>query len=410
MKKIIIFLLPLMFTSCDHIGSTRVKNLIDLTAPIEVEVTENINLTNAKKNPNLDKVTNAYKISNNNIIGQPVVAKKIMYSIDKNGFVNAFSLAEKKILWSTNILLNTKNHESNAGGILYSDAKLYVTNGTRHVVIIDAISGKEILRKETPDIIRTKPIMANDTILLLQTISNQLIGYNIEKAKFIWMYEGAIESTAIRRDIYPILHNNHALVSDSSGEMIYINVETGKITWTFDLNQLNKTEVLGSDNVTVTTLPIVNDNFVYFATSNANVIKFDLNNGMPVWQANVEDVISMSLYGKNLFVTSNARQAAAISTDDGKVKWVGSLISAKERGTKRPQPVLFQEPFVSQTDDNGLALNVIGSNGELYQFVMQNEQLPSQPVIKKIDRNVLYHWFCCCSGSLYLITNNKVRF
>ena len=278
MKKIIIFLLPLMFTSCDHIGSTRVKNLIDLTAPIEVEVTENINLTNAKKNPNLDKVTNAYKISNNNIIGQPVVAKKIMYSIDKNGFVNAFSLAEKKILWSTNILLNTKNHESNAGGILYSDAKLYVTNGTRHVVIIDAISGKEILRKETPDIIRTKPIMANDTILLLQTISNQLIGYNIEKAKFIWMYEGAIESTAIRRDIYPILHNNHALVSDSSGEMIYINVETGKITWTFDLNQLNKTEVLGSDNVTVTTLPIVNDNFVYFATSNANVIKFDLNN------------------------------------------------------------------------------------------------------------------------------------
>ena len=52
MKKIFFtFLVSLVLSSCDHIGSTRVKNLIDLTPKLEADLNEKIVLSDAKKNP-----------------------------------------------------------------------------------------------------------------------------------------------------------------------------------------------------------------------------------------------------------------------------------------------------------------------------------------------------------------------
>lgn len=410
MKRIIIFLLPLLLISCNNLGSTRVKNLIDLTTPLEVEVSSPVILSATGKNHDLNEKTEFYKLGGGNLIASPVIAKKIIYCLDENGSVQAFSLQDKKIIWSTNIVGNS-NNRLNIGGISYSDDKLFVTNGTRNLIILDATSGIEIMRKEFPDILRTKPAMATDRLLIVQTISNQLFAYDIVSSEFAWMFEGGLETISVRNNISPIIYNNNVLIADSSGEVIYLDAKTGQIKWSIDLTDLSEAGIPNYDLTTINTQPVIDDHYVYFATGNSKIMKIDLNTGYSLWQTKAEDVQSMSLCGDNLFITTNARQIAALSSTNGKIKWVGNLISAAERNTKKPRPVLFQAPFVSKNEDNKLVLSVIGSNGELYQFEgSPSGELPIQPHIRSIDKNIFYYWICCCDGHLYTVNNKGVRF
>ena len=53
----------------------------------------------------------------------------------------------------------------------------------------------------------------------------------------------------------------------------------------------------------------------------------------------------------------------------------------------QPQAVYFQKPFISKINDQ-FSLNVIGSNGQMYQFVTDAAgSVPSEPHIIAVDKN-----------------------
>lgn len=411
MNKLFAFLLiPFYLTSCDNIGSTKVKNLVDLTPKLEVEAATPPLFSTGKNNPFKEKKPHSYTISKKAIIAEPVVAKGIMYSIDKQGYVSAFSLKEKKLLWSKNIAGNEVDRYFYSGGILFSDNKLYVTYGSRNLVVLDVESGNELIRKEFPDIIRTKPVMADDKLLLVQTISNQVIAYNTKSSKLMWMHEGGIEIISSRNHIYPVLYNGYALVSYSSGEVVYLNASNGSELWRYSLSSSEELGLPNFEPSVIITKPIISGNFAYFATSNRKIIKLDLKEGTEVWIKTADDIQSMTLHDNSLIVTNNARQIALLSTTDGKVSWTGDLISPKERMSKKPKTVTFLDPFVVK-DGNSYTINVIVSNGELYQFTTNDSgRLSEQAVISAIDKNIRYYWISCCSGIIHLILDTKVKF
>jgi outer membrane protein assembly factor BamB len=411
MKRISLFILcSLLLASCDHIGSTRVKNLIDLTSRLEIESNKKLEFTSSqiKKSPFAAEKTKSYSLAKSIIIAKPAIAKGVMYSADKKGYVAAYSLKEKKILWRTDIAKNALDRNFNDGGVLYSDGKLYVTNSSRYLVVLDAKSGDEIIRKEFPDIVRNKPIMATDRLLLVQTISNQLIAYDIKSSKFVWLHEGGIETISTRNHVHPVVYNGYAIVSYSSGEVVYLDAATGKEKWRYDLTKISDVGIPNFDPSVIVTTPIISGEYAYFATSNGQVLKMDLDNGAPAWVKAAEDVQSLSFVGDYLLITNNARQVAALSAYNGKVLWIGELISDKDAKAKNKHTAIFQEPFVSQ-EGNSFAINVIASNGELYQFKPDaSGVVPSSPTVLKIDKNVKHQWISCCTGQMHLITKTKI--
>ena len=225
------------------------------------------------------------------------------------------------------------------------------------------------------------------------------------------MHEGGLETISTRNHVPPVVYNGHALVSYSSGEVLYLDVNTGKEKWVYNLtNVSNDVGTPSFDPSVVVTSPIINNNYAYFATSNGKIVKIDLDNGAPAWLIEADDVQSMSLIDGNLFITNNARQVAAISAHNGKVHGVGNLISEKDRNSRKPKTTLFQNPFVSKTK-SGFAVNVIASNGELYQFsTNKSGKLSTQPSIIKIQKDTKHYWISCCNGKLHLMTNRQIIF
>lgn len=410
MKKLLaILLIPFCLSSCDNFGTTRIKNLIDLTPKLEVDNPKSNLFSTGIANPFKPK-SSSYAISRGAIIGKPAIAKGMMYSIDTNGYVSAFSLKEKKIMWTKDIADPQSSRVFNSGGVLYSDERLYVTYGTRDLVVLDTETGREVMRKEFPDIVKSKPVMSGHNLIIVQTVSNQLIAYDIKTSKTKWMNEGGIEIISSKNQIHPMIHNGHVLASYSSGEVLYLNANSGAEVWRYSLSSSGDVGLPSFDPSVVVTNPIFTNNFVYFATSNGKIVKINASNGAEVWVKTADDVQSMVLHDNNLIVTNNARQVAALSAHDGHINWVGNLISAKERSSKKPKTASFLDPFVVK-DGANYTINVISSNGELYQFTSdESGHLPSDPHISKIDKNTRYYWVSCCSGGIYLIYDRNVKF
>ena len=409
-STIAVFILSILLSSCNNMGTTRIKNLIDLTPHIEVEENNKLDFSNVSKKPlSIQDASGSYKITKHEIIAQPAIAKQVMYNLDSAGYITAFSLKEKRVLWITDIKYSTRNRAFSDGGVLFSDDKLYITNGSRYLTVLDSKTGHEIIRREFPDIIRTKPLMATDKMLIVQTVSNQTIAYDIESSKFLWFHEGLPETISSKNRANLVLHNQHVLVSYSSGDLLYINITNGEAKWNYQINT-NEIAIPNLEPSMLVATPVIRDNYAYLATSNNRVIKLDLDNGMPAWVKKIDDVQSMSLIGENIFITTNARQIAALSEHSGKVEWIGNLISSKDRSVKKPQPASFQAPFVSGTETE-TTINVIASNGEFYQFSLDEScRLQVEPKITKIKSNAKYHWISCCTGKLHIVTKKWLVF
>lgn len=410
-KNSLLFLLIFFISSCDNMGSTKVKNLVDLTTKLEVEKPKTHFFSTGKEDPFKEYKDSSYKLSRGTIIAEPAIAKGVMYSVDKEGYVNAFSLKEKKLLWTKNIASSGLNRVFSSGGILFSNGMLYITYGTRNLVTLDAANGNEVIRKEFPDILRTKPVMVNDKLLLVQTISNQLIAYDTKSSKMVWMHEGGLEIISSKNHVSPVIYNGNVLVSYSSGEVVYLNSIKGEELWRYSL--MNPSDNIGTpsfDPAVIITPPIIDKNFVYFATSNAKIVKLDLQDGREIWSRKAEDVQSMVMHDHNLIATNNARQVAILATNDGKVNWIGHLNSIKERSARKSKPSLFLKPFITKNDNNYI-LNVISLNGQLYQFKTDDSgKLSEEPIISNVGKDIKYYWISCCSGLMHLISSTRVSF
>ncbi len=405
-KWLNIFLLPFLLTSCG-LGAKKIKNIVELTPKLSVESNEVIQIDsgiiifNPEIFPNKE-----YAIARHKIIAEPVFNKNIIYTIDSKGNVSAFSEKTKSIIWSYNISIN-KDDNYIGGGILYHDDKLYVTYGSRYLVILDSNSGHEIIRKELPDIIRIGPVLINNHAILVQTVGNQLLAVNIDNLNFIWQHEGMIETLSSTYHASPIIHNDHVIVNYSSGQISALNANDGETLWTDDLSTQQE---IGLPNFEATSLlckPVINNSDIYIANSLGKIIKLDLNTGSIIWQIKAEDVQSMSLSGNSLFITNNAGQVVAINTNSGKVVFVADLLDQKN--IRRVKAPIFLPPIIGKTGNNW-SLNIISNQGQLYSFPSDDHGvLDSNRQVIKIAKNIGYYGKTCCDN-IYFITDKKIIF
>jgi len=408
-KKIALLLLPFILISCNGLGPKRVKNIVELTPKLSLQSNEPIYLESEANiytfNPNMLK-NKQYGFAKNKTVTEPVFVGDMIYTLDIRSNVSAFSVEKNKTIWSYNLSRNKKDNYI-GGGILHYNDKLYVTYGSRLLVVLDTKSGYEIIRKKLPDIIRTKPVMLNDNTVLVQTISNQTIALNAETLKNIWEHEGLTEVLSASYFVTPIVHHDSVIITYNSGQILALNTKNGEVKWGFDFANFDRVAIPNFEEASILCPPVYDNKNLYIATGIGKLIKLNAETGAVIWKVDAEDIQSMSLIGNSLFVTNNARQIAAFNPETGQVKFVADLNDGKD--PKKLKSAVFLAPFIGQ-NNGSQSLNIISANGVLYSFDLDNSShLNMIPNIVKIIRNIRYYG-PTANNNLYFSTDRKIIF
>jgi len=398
-------------SGCTNKAGVKKKNIIELTPKLVVSSSEPVDIKDGavrgfyNASGAVDVVM--HNLSSKKMIAEPLIVSNVVYYSDVNGNIGAYSLETKKTLWTNNLVRKQDHSNLIGGGIAHHEGKLYVTNGTRFLVALDAKTGNEIFRKEFADVVRTRPVLLSDKVVLVQTISNQLFAYDMEKVKILWAHAGIFESLSSSSHVEPIVYDGNIIASYSSGEVSLIDGEKGASQWTLNLSSVYDVTIPNFEPATSSSKPIIHNGALYIAGGADKLTKINLTSGAVLWQVSAHDIQSMSIIGNDIFVTNNARQAAILSTKTGTVKWAADMLKENKPASKS-KATSFLAPFVSMEQD-GYWLNVIASNGEVYSFNSPDgSSFLTTPKERSIVKGVNFLKIRSCCGKSYIATDKAL--
>ena len=413
-KNILILWVALILASCNGAGGAKVQPIVFFTPKLEIDKNAAaVVLPKAKKavawNHGVDWINvqprnfvaaaipskfSSHSVANKTMIAAPVISDGKIFTLDEKNKLSAYDANSYKRLWSVPLdNVRTKSDSHYKGGMIYNDGKLYLTNSTRELVVVDAKIGVVLWRYTMPDVSKSQPVL-HKNIILVMTISNDLYAFDKNTGALLWQNDGLEETLAASRDIAPIVHDGKVLIGYSSGQFVAINASNGEEIWEINLSREGE-NIPGFIPVSLESQPIVEGQNVYLTSGNGFLFKINLAGGEILWQKKIHDIQSMNKSGNTLFVTTNAMQVAAVSEKDGSIVWATNLFVDPKNNSKKLVQLLTPVVINDQ-------LFVAASDGKLYQFDARDGKLTNTIDISKDAK------YLTITDSLNIFTGKKI--
>ena len=278
------------------------------------------------------------------ITAQPVIANGRVYTMDSDGLVSAFDLANGSRLWRTDTEAEENRSTNLGGGIAVSGGRLYATTGRADALALDAATGAILWRKDFGSPGRSGPALVNDR-LYFTTLDDRLLALSTANGERLWSYQGSTANTTVLTGAAPAVSEGFVVAGFGSGELATVRADSGVLVWSDSLassrgrsSQLDLSAIRG--------LPVIDQGRVYAIGIGGLLVSLDVRSGRRLWERDAGGAETPWLAGDWLFVQTSDQSLAAISKDDGRVRWVQDL-PRWENPAKQRDPVFWAGPVLA---------------------------------------------------------------
>ncbi|MGK0444836.1 MAG: outer membrane protein assembly factor BamB, partial [Bermanella sp.] len=155
---------------------------------------------------------------------QPAIDNGLIYVASANGLVEALTMEDGDIVWSTNL-----DTEITAAMAVHDD-KGYVATANGDVIALNIKDGSEAWRKNIKSEVLAVPVVQGDAIAL-QTVDGKLHVLEIANGKPRWSYDSNLPNLSLRGTSQPIFHGGSVIAGFASGKVVGLNVKNGMVLW-----------------------------------------------------------------------------------------------------------------------------------------------------------------------------------
>ena len=292
------------------------------------------------------------------LVGSPIVAGGRAYAMDSATNVSAFDAKTGKILWRTGLTPDDEDDDHIGGGLAYENGKVYVTTGFAQVIALEAESGKILWRKLINGPLRSAPTTREGRVFTI-TVDNRLYALNGATGEELWSYAGIAEVVSLLGGASPAVDKGVVIAPFSSGELVALKAENGRVLWTESLTTTRRTDVV-STLAHIRGRPIIDRGRVFAISHGGMMASIDLRSGRRIWDKEIGGQSNPWVAGDYIFLLTNDAEVAAISRESGSIHWVQTLPQYKDPETK-DFPIIWSGPLLASD-----RLLIASSTGEVY--------------------------------------------
>ena len=328
------------------------------------------------------------------LLDGPVVNDGIVYTMDSKSLVSAWNAADGKKLWQTDITPEDNDSQAWGGGISFEGGQVFATSGYGQVLALDAKDGSIKWRVPAGSPLRGAPTVGEGRVFAI-TVDNQLQALSTEDGHRLWSYDAIPESAEFAGSASPAIDGNAVIASFSSGEVVALRVENGRVLWTDSLSATRRFDAM-STLADIRGRPVVDRGRVYVISHSGRMAAIDARNGNRVWEQDVGGIYSPWIAGDFIYVLSNSNELVCLTRADGRVRWMTQLDSWEDMEDKSG-PLHWSGPLLA-----GDRLIAVGSNGQVWSVspytgdVLGHIELPAGSFLPPI----------VADNTLYLMTND----
>lgn len=260
---------------------------------------------------------------NEEILAQPLVVGDFVFTMDSRSIVSAFEMASGRLLWRVDLEPEDEDAGFFGGGLAYDGERLFVTTGFAQVFALNPRNGGLFWVKDVPAPVRAAPAADGGRVFVV-TLDNQTITLAADDGRRLWSHSGVQETTGLIGSASPAVAGKIVVSPYSSGEIIGLSVEDGRVLWDDNLSTANRVDPL-ADLAHIRGTPVIDRGIVFVISHAGRMVALDLEQGLRAWQANIGGIEMPWVGGDFIFVLTNDAQVVCLTRRDGRIRWVQPL-------------------------------------------------------------------------------------
>lgn len=294
------------------------------------------------------------------ILAEPISFGGRVFTMDAGATVAAFDLANGGQVWRTDLTPEDEDDGLFGGGLTSDGTRLYVTTGYEHVYAVDASNGQVAWDVDLRAPLRAPPTYSDGRVFVV-TVDNQLIALAADDGRRLWSHVGVPPAAALLGGAAPAVAGPNVIVPFSTGEVLAIRAETGRVLWTESLAGGQRSESL-SQLADIRGRPIIDRDLVVAVSHSGVTAAIDLANGRRLWTNNFGGSQSPWAAGDYLYLLTREGDLLCLTRAEGRIRWVQTLPTFEDMEEKR-HPIYWSGPVLA-----GDRLIVTGSDGTAYSI------------------------------------------
>jgi outer membrane protein assembly factor BamB len=323
----------------------------------------------------------------------PVIGAGKVFAMDSRSQISAFAANSGDVIWRADIAPSKERHHT-PGGIAYENGRVFATTGFASVVALDAETGEETWRSRVDSPVHAPPTVRDGRVFAV-SLNNTLYALDAGDGRELWTYSGIPEMASVIGGASPAVDGGVIVAAFSSGELVALRVENGRVLWEDSLGSLRRTDELGSISH-IRASPVIDRGRVYALSYGGMMVAVDLRNGRRLWDASIGGIERPWVAGDMVYVVTAERDLIALDRDSGRIYWATRLPTYKNE-ERRKGPVFWSGPVLVSdrlvvTGSSGEVLAVSPYTGELLGKIGMPSDVLVPPVV--------------AGGTLYFLKKN----
>ncbi len=270
----------------------------------------------------------------------PAIENGVIYTSSYDGYISAVNATTGKRLWST----DTKLQLSSAVAV---SGKVVVVGSLRGTLVaVDTSSGKVLWQSALPSSLFSAPTVV-DNIIYTQTHDGSISAYNLKDGKQLWTQSIATPDLMLVGNSSPIVYQGLVIAGTSSGSLWGLKTATGEKQWDNPI-ALPQSGSPAQQMVDITATPLIDNDTLYVATFQGNLISFNTKLGSMNWQKKASVYRNIALGQKAIFTTDTKGDITAYNLKTGDKLW-----QATELEGRKPSAPLYINGMIAVGDYEG---------------------------------------------------------
>ena len=308
-----------------------------------------------------------------------MIVDGILYSYAKST-LSAYNLSSNETIWSSIAVSGSERNDVLSGSMAYNQGKIFLSSGGRDFIAFDSLTGKELWRYKSHNVIRHIPTIKGDKIYI-STIDNTLSCLNMYGA-ILWRYDAPVYSLTSNHLYAPtLIYNDKVITATTAGDLIILNNVDGD-----ELTQVNlaTSSIIGDGSLEKGPImsPLLDGSNLYLLTGESDLIKIDLNTPEILWRQTFPGAKSLWLTKDTTYLVTETNQLLALTNTTGKLLWAIDL--PKDPKNKKLHnfygPIMANNKLII-TANTGEFFTFSPSDGSLISSYQNNFRINQIPII-----------------------------
>ncbi len=330
------------------------------------------------------------------ITADPVVAGGLVFVMDAQSKVSAFTTAGA-LVWSADLVPeNESPNQATGGGLAYGDGKIFVTTGFGLITALEAKTGAEVWQQNMRASGSGNPTYMDG---IIYAVSGDDVAWALDAntGRIRWQLSATPDLHNVLGGPAPALSQKYAVFAYGAGEFQGAFRKGGLRLW--DAQVAGQRPGFASARVgDITGDPVIVGDRIYTGSHSGRTVALNLANGERLWTAKDGPLNRVWPAGNSIFMITDRNELVRINAENGRRIWGKALAFFKSKKPKRQSRIIaHQGPIIA-----GGQLIVASDDGFIHLYnPTTGAEAGTVPLPGGASSNPVV-----AGGTLYVVTSN----